>query len=1455
MKRNVLFGLLVVFLMIGSAIVIAEETVAEDSCTGFWGKFYCVLFGDPDLKDQAIAGQGMRGLPAEPREAAREEAAAAAAREEAAAEAAETAREEAAREEAAETAREEAAREEAAAEAAETAREAAAAVGAADAEPEPRAEPVPRAEAESDAAPRPEPRAEAEPVTGQGAEESVEKITCTDLDGGYTGDSLIKQTTVRTSDGNKETDTCGSPVRIKEYYCFERNGDFSIKSTLVVCPSGTCEDGACIEEEEEEPEVEAEPVAEPVEPKVVTLEDQAEEENEMLPATRDEESVREVREEVECIDYDNGRDIFEASYVSGDSGAMVGEFNDFCSNSDVGADTVTSGNYVHEYYCVNGLVVGKTLKCEFGCKDGACLKTAQQRSVVDEVEVVEEEVVEEETTEDAAECRDVISKGEEFTLGGDLFQYASADELTDSNPKVKIRSLTTGEVLEYSLSVENGKAKFTVKWKGSTYVFRSISDYNKDDFDIFFECSITEVGEEEIWAREVIPEDVVGGETRCADGLDDDGDGYFDCFDADCSGVDVCKLKEGGKVCCLYHDLKFGAYTNNFDSSTDCLYPDYFDFGVNGAGRYPVISGSVCIKGIYKFGYVPKIVEDTKSICSDDDGNDYYNKGHVSGLNSVTGKFMNFVDFCAEGDALGMGYVKNGPYVKERLCNENDIVTTEAYLCPNGCFDGRCLEESEEVEVTEEEVEEEVEEENILEEVFEIDVTEEEAEPYALGCSGCESDGKCLPFGTRKVVKGTDSFCDLEERWAAQSSLDASCQNDYECLTNECSNGVCSDLAKELEETQNLLQEVLDYVKQFFGVEEETFIIEENFGIIEYVETEFDEKSNVPFNILNNHGEAYGGYYTKGVLAIVQDHDKDVNEKIFIEELLDQASGMKVIDATEFDQHIYCGADPEEENIFFCAWLSEDKVVVVLVENFGAVKDLEDMEESFMENFLPAYLAKYPSSVTLDIEDYAEAFEDENAEVEAEGEIDLANYPEYFVTNGKFNGFFVVGENAPAVDNLAMTDIAASMKLNGKSVEIVDAVMLDVEIDEVTAQNLVIVGKACHLDDNTGDMIIHNKLTNQLLGYPEDCTVGLDEHQSIVELVEHTNGNIAMLVYGQNPSDTRLAAKVIANNPEVLTGKKMLIEGTMWGDVEITTEFDGVEVEADEWGISLVFQDDVYQGTIKLQGNSYPFSFDPESNELTFIYWGDDVTHVLVMTLEEEDLYSGTFKTGGMSYPVIVELGNSPKMTLVDWPKTVGEVELAECVDTDAKVYNPDDPDNNFIKGTTTGIWPIIYKNGENYPAFDQYVSDSSEDWCLGSDKSQAGKLIENYCAGDGYATYIVTDCQDGSYCTKGACVTCSGESCPACYDSDDSVDEFVSGTVTGPNEGQIFVTRSDYCINLGGTEFANGEVFVGPSSVVEFSCTGDAMASIQINCEFGCNSGKCIDVEEAQQWLASQEE
>ncbi len=44
--------------------------------------------------------------------------------------------------------------------------------------------------------------------------------------------------------------------------------------------------------------------------------------------------------------------------------------------------------------------------------------------------------------------------------------------------------------------------------------------------------------------------------------------------------------------------------------------------------------------------------------------------------------------------------------------------------------------------------------------------------------------------------------------------------------------------------------------------------------------------------------------------------------------------------------------------------------------------------------------------------------------------VDLKTYPDFFVKDGVFDGYMVVGEASAAQDNMAMTDIAASMKYN-----------------------------------------------------------------------------------------------------------------------------------------------------------------------------------------------------------------------------------------------------------------------------------------------------------------------------------------------------------------------------------------------------------------------------------------
>ena len=159
---------------------------------------------------------------------------------------------------------------------------------------------------------------------------------------------------------------------------------------------------------------------------------------------------------------------------------------------------------------------------------------------------------------------------------------------------------------------------------------------------------------------------------------------------------------------------------------------------------------------------------------------------------------------------------------------------------------------------------------------------------------------------------------------------------------------------------------------------------------------------------------------------------------------------------------------------------------------------------------------------------------------------DLKNYPSFFVTNGKFEGYFVIGEKATAADNLTATDIASSMQYiysTGKlvPVQINNSSKLDSEITDVTTQNIISIGNPCV-----------NSVSSKLLGNPIPCNEGFSPGKATVKLFQ--NGDYcAMLVAGYSSADTRLAGKVIAHRWKELSGLEVEIEGTTYSDATITT--------------------------------------------------------------------------------------------------------------------------------------------------------------------------------------------------------------------------------------------------------------------------------------------------------------
>ena len=91
--------------------------------------------------------------------------------------------------------------------------------------------------------------------------------------------------------------------------------------------------------------------------------------------------------------------------------------------------------------------------------------------------------------------------------------------------------------------------------------------------------------------------------------------------------------------------------------------------------------------------------------------------------------------------------------------------------------------------------------------------------PLPNECSGCETETTCLPFGTRLLDANVPKYCDITQILEAQKELGKLCMNNYECSSNQCIDEVCSSLAEELAETRGLIERLLAWIRDLFGIE------------------------------------------------------------------------------------------------------------------------------------------------------------------------------------------------------------------------------------------------------------------------------------------------------------------------------------------------------------------------------------------------------------------------------------------------------------------------------------------------------------------------------------------------------------------------------------------------------------------------------------------------------------
>jgi cysteine-rich repeat protein len=83
--------------------------------------------------------------------------------------------------------------------------------------------------------------------------------------------------------------------------------------------------------------------------------------------------------------------------------------------------------------------------------------------------------------------------------------------------------------------------------------------------------------------------------------------------------------------------------------------------------------------------------------------------------------------------------------------------------------------------------------------------------------TGCVYNNQSYPIGNRFEAEGIDSYCEVGKEIMSQVATGTSCQNNYECKSNDCSNGVCIDLVEEIGATKAFFVRILCRMSNLFA--------------------------------------------------------------------------------------------------------------------------------------------------------------------------------------------------------------------------------------------------------------------------------------------------------------------------------------------------------------------------------------------------------------------------------------------------------------------------------------------------------------------------------------------------------------------------------------------------------------------------------------------------------------
>jgi len=130
----------------------------------------------------------------------------------------------------------------------------------------------------------------------------------------------------------------------------------------------------------------------------------------------------------------------------------------------------------------------------------------------------------------------------------------------------------------------------------------------------------------------------------------------------------------------------------------------------------------------------------------------------------------------------------------------------------------------------------------------------------------------------------------------------------------------------------------------------------------------------------------------------------------------------------------------------------------------------------------------------------------------------LSDYPQLFVTSGKFHAYYVVGEEANALDVISATIISTSLARYPNITTDIATSRVDSDILDITAINAIVIGSPCD-----------NKAAATLEGNPNPCYKNLGGGVAYIKLFEH--GSAAqLLITGLTPQDREEAARYLAQN-------------------------------------------------------------------------------------------------------------------------------------------------------------------------------------------------------------------------------------------------------------------------------------------------------------------------------------